>query len=102
MKKWKLKLVLVLTLLGSIGVIAIIPYNLTILGSDQSIVEAIPISMIITINSVIQVIQLFILVLLGVRLQERVNLKSPLLESIIYKREKYTFSRKWQIGRAHV
>ena len=85
MGKWKIKLVLWLTTLGAIGIIAIIPYGITTLMSNQSASKDIPVSLVITVNSIAQILQLFLLVLIGVRLQKRVGLHAPIVESFIYK-----------------
>lgn len=97
-RKWNIKLVFVLTLLGAIGTIAIIPYEMTTLMSNesgQSDLGGVPAGFIITINSIIQIIFLFFLVLLGVRFQRRTGLNAPLLESLVYERKLLPISKKW-------
>lgn len=97
MGKWKIKLVLWLTTLGAIGIIAIIPYGITTLMSNQSASKDIPVSLVITVNSIAQILQLFLLVLIGVRLQKRVGLHAPIVESFIYKMKIHTISKKWLV-----
>ena len=97
-KKWRIKLVLFLTLLGAIGIVAIIPYEITTLMNTefyQTNSEAIPVSL--TVNSIIQIGFLFLLVLIGVRLQRRTGLSTPKLENFVYKRKLQRFSKKWLI-----
>src|SRR5699024_7106818 len=97
-KKWKIKLVLFLTLLGAIGIIAIIPYEITTLMNTefyQANAEAIPVSL--TINSIFQIVLLFLLVLIGVRLQRRTGLSNPKLEHFVYNKKVKPFSKKWLI-----
>lgn len=96
--KWQIKLVLVLTLLGAMGMIAIIPYEITTLMSNesgQSDLGGIPVELAITLNKIIQILFLFILVLLGVLFQKRAGLSAPLLESVVYERKLLPLSKKW-------
>ncbi|UOQ48739.1 CPBP family intramembrane metalloprotease [Gracilibacillus caseinilyticus] len=100
MEKWKIKLVLLLTFLGVIGIVAIIPYEMTVLMNDefyQSSPEAMPVSLVVTINSIIDIIFLFVLVLIGVRLQKRARLSAPIIEGLIYERKLQPISKKWLI-----
>lgn len=97
-KKWRIKLVLFLTLLGAIGIVAIIPYEITTLMNKefyQTNSEAIPVSL--TVNSIFQIVLLFLLVLIGVRLQRRTGLSTPKLENFVYERKLQPFSKKWLI-----
>ena len=96
-KKWKIKLVLLLTILGAIGIIAIIPYQMTTLMSDQALPIDTPIALVITVNSLAQVLQIFILVLIGVRLQKRTGLSAPILEGIVYDKKIPVISKKWML-----
>ncbi|MDX8044458.1 CPBP family intramembrane glutamic endopeptidase [Gracilibacillus sp. S3-1-1] len=96
--KWKMKLTLLLTLLGAIGIIAIIPYEMTALMNDevpQSLPNPVPASLVMTINSIIRIIFLFVLVLFGVRLQKRTSLRAPIFEALIYDRKELHISTKW-------
>ena len=95
--KWKIKLVLLLTILGAIGIIAIIPYTLTTLMSNQTIPKDTTASFVITVNSIVQILQLFLLVLIGVRLQRRVGLSAPILEGIVYEKKIPIISKKWML-----
>lgn len=97
-KKWRIKLVLLLTLLGVIGIAAIIPYEMTTLMNEefyQTNPEAKPVPLVVTINSMIQIVFLFLLVLIGVRLQRRAGLSAPKLESFVYEKKLHRFSKKW-------
>ncbi|UOQ84737.1 CPBP family intramembrane glutamic endopeptidase [Gracilibacillus salinarum] len=100
MRKWHIKLALLLTFLGGIGIVAIIPYEMTILMNNefyQSSPEAMPVSLVVTVNSIIDILLLFVMVLIGVRLQERTSLKAPILERLIYGKKPQTLSKKWMI-----
>lgn len=97
-KKWRIKLVLLLTLLGAIGIVAIIPYEITTLMNEefyQTNPEAMPIPFVVMVNSIIQIVFLFLLVLIGVRLQRRAVLGTPLLASFVYEKKLQRFSKKW-------
>src|SRR5690625_7846510 len=97
-KKWRIKLVLFLTLLGAIGIVAIIPYEITTLMNTefyQTNSEAIPVSL--TVNSIFQIVFLFLLVLIGIRLQRRTGLSTPKLENFVYEKKVQHFSKKWLI-----
>lgn len=94
--KWQMKLVLRLTLLGAIGIIAIIPYEMATLMNQQD-VGGIPIEFAIVINKIVQILFLFVLVLFGVRFQKRTGLSAPLLESLIYERKLLPFSKQWLV-----
>lgn len=64
--KWRIKYVLFLTLLGAIGIIAIIPYEMTTLMNDefyQSLPEVLPVLTVTIINTIVQIVMLFIFVL---------------------------------------
>lgn len=83
--KWKIKLVLLLTILGTIGIISVIPYVLS-----QGIQPSNP-----WLGGFVQILQLFLMVLIGVRLQRRTGLRAPILEGFVYERKKPVFSKKW-------
>lgn len=99
-KKWRIKLVLFLTFLATVGIVAIIPYEITTLMNEdyyKNNPEAPSISLVITINSVIRVVYVFLLVLIGVRLQRRTGLNTSKLESFVYEKKFPSFSKKWLI-----
>lgn len=88
--KWRLKLVFILTLLGAIGTVAIIPYSITtILNNEvyQADPNALPIGLVITINSLVQIALLFVFVLFGLRFQKRTGLNVSIIEHLIYKKK---------------
>lgn len=97
MNKWKFKLVLILTILGTIGIIALIPYSMTTLQTSELIPEGISLSFVMTVNTIAQVIQLFVMVLIGVRLQDRAGLGAPIFESLAYGKEVPKISGKWML-----
>lgn len=90
-KKWRMKLVFLLTILGAIGVFAIIPYEMTTLNNNTS---SIPDALVETINSITKILFLFVLVLIGVRLQRRTGLNAPILDSLVYKKDRPSLSKK--------
>jgi len=103
-KEWKIKLVSLLTLLGTIGIIAIIPDRITALKNTltnnkyyQISPEDINVPLVVAIDTLISIIFLFIQVLIGVRLQRRTGLRSPILESLVYKKRIPKISKKWMI-----
>lgn len=89
MNKWKIKLVLLLTFLGIVGIISVIPY-VTHLGVAPN-----PEEVSIPLAFFAQIMQLFLMVLIGVRLQSRTGLRAPILEGMIYEKKKPVFSGKW-------
>lgn len=95
--KWKMKLVLLLTVLGFIGIISIIPYSMATLMNDQSIPDFIPIPLVLAINSISSTVQIFIMVLLGVRMQWRTSLRAPILEGLLYGKKIPKISGKWML-----
>lgn len=97
MGNWRIKLVLLFTILNIIGIFAIIPYSLTLMG-NQSVPGDSPISLIIIINSTIQVFYMFVLILVGLRLQNRTGLNAPLLNGIVYPKTRVHISKKWLIN----
>lgn len=97
MGNWRIKLVLLFTILNIIGIFAIIPYSLTLMG-NQSVPGDSPISFIIIINSTIQVLYMFVLILVGLRLQNRTGLNAPLLNGIVYPKTRVHISKKWLIN----
>ena len=97
MHKWKMKLVLLFTILGTVGIIALIPYSMTTLKTIELIPEGISLSFVMTVNIIAQVIQLFVMVLIGVRLQDRAGLGAPIFESLAYGKEVPKISGKWML-----
>ncbi|WP_313236970.1 CPBP family intramembrane glutamic endopeptidase [Sporosarcina ureae] len=94
MGNWRIKLVLLLTILSTIGIFAIIPYQMTLMG-NQPIPGNIPTSIIVIINSAVQVLYMFVLILVGLRLQNRTGLTSPLLNGMVYSKTRVHISKKW-------
>ncbi|HLQ82344.1 MAG TPA: CPBP family intramembrane glutamic endopeptidase [Pseudogracilibacillus sp.] len=85
--KWRLKLVFVLTLLGAIGIIAIIPYEITTLMNNevyQSDLGALPLEFVIIINTIVRIVLVFIFVLFGLRFQRRTGLNVSIIENLVY------------------
>lgn len=96
MRNWRIKLVLLFTVLNMIGILAIIPYQMSLMG-NQPLPGNIPMSLIVLINSTVQVVYMFVLVLVGVRLQNRTGLQAPLLNGIVYPEERVPISKKWLV-----
>ncbi|SES25656.1 CAAX protease self-immunity [Gracilibacillus ureilyticus] len=97
-RKWKIKLTLLLTILGILGIAAIIPYQMTSMMNDdfyQSGMEAMPVPVVVAVNAAFQSFLLFFLVLIGVRLQRGAGLAAPILEGIVYERRIPPISKKW-------
>lgn len=97
MYKWKMKLVLLFTILGTVGIIALIPYSMTTLKTSELIPEGISLSFVMTVNTIAQVIQLFVMVLIGVRLQDRAGLGAPIFEGLMYEKKVPKISIKWML-----
>ena len=94
MGNWRIKLVLLLTVLNMIGIFAIIPYQTSLMG-DQPLPGNIPMSLIVLINSTVQIVYMFVLIVVGVRLQNRTGLQAPLLNGIVYPEARVSISKKW-------
>lgn len=97
MRKWRVKLVLLLVILNTIGILAIIPYEITLMG-NQSIPADIPTSLIVFINSTFQVLYMFVMILVGLRLQNRTGLNTPILNGIVYDKKQVHISKRWLIN----
>lgn len=97
MGNWRIKLVLLFTILNTIGIFAIIPYVITLMG-DQSVPGDIPTSLIVIINSTFQALYMFVMILVGLRLQNRIGLNAPLLNGIVYPKTRVHISKKWLIN----
>ncbi|WP_418302701.1 CPBP family intramembrane glutamic endopeptidase [Lysinibacillus fusiformis] len=97
MGNWRIKLVLLFTILNIIGIFAIIPYSITLMG-DQSVPGDIPTSLIVIINSTFQVLYMFVLILVGLRLQNRTGLNASLLNGLVYPKTRVHISKKWLIN----
>ena len=94
MGKWRMKLVWLITALNILGVFAVIPYSIALVG-DQSQLIDIPISAVMVINSTVQVVYMFVLILIGLRLQNRTGLNAALLNGIAYPEQRVHISKKW-------
>ncbi|GGP16911.1 CPBP family intramembrane glutamic endopeptidase [Oceanobacillus neutriphilus] len=94
MGKWRIKLVLLFAILNTIGIFAIIPYQITLMGG-QSASGDIPNSLIVMINSTVQIVYMFVMILIGLRLQNRTGLNAPVLNGIVYPETRIHISKKW-------
>src|SRR5690625_1171769 len=94
MGNWRIKLVLLLTILSAIGIFAIIPYEITLM-SNQSKPGDIPTSLIVMINSTFQILYIFVMILVGLRLQNRTGLNAPILNGLVYPKMRVHMSKKW-------
>lgn len=97
MGKWRLKLVLLLTLLNIIGILTIIPYEYALM-SKESPPGNLPNYLIIVINSITQVIYMFLMILIGLRLQKRTGLNTSILNGLVYPEYKVHISKKGLIN----
>ncbi|ARJ39335.1 hypothetical protein SporoP8_10900 [Sporosarcina ureae] len=97
MGNWRIKLVLLFTILNTIGIFAIIPYQMALMG-NQPVPGNIPTSLIVTINSTVQVLYMFVLILVGLRLQNRTGLTTPLLNGMVYPKTRVHISKKWVLN----
>jgi membrane protease YdiL (CAAX protease family) len=64
----------------------------------QSTSGDIPAPLIITINSAFQVLYMFIMILVGLRLQNRTGLNTPILNGIVYPETRIHISKRWLIN----
>ncbi|ARJ37748.1 hypothetical protein SporoP8_01915 [Sporosarcina ureae] len=51
---------------------------------EQSVQTGIPTSLKVIINSTIQALYMFVMILIGLRLQNRTELSAPILDGIVY------------------
>lgn len=97
MEKWRIKLVFLLTILNTIGVFAIIPYSITLMES-QTLSGDLPNLLIVIINSTFQIVYMFVLILIGLKLQQHTSLEVPLLNGLVYPEKKVHISKQWIIN----
>src|SRR5699024_766124 len=72
---------------GAIGIIAIIPYEITTLMNNevyQSDLGALPLEFVIIINTIVRIVLVFIFVLFGLRFQRRTGLNVSIIENLVY------------------
>lgn len=84
-------------ILNTIAIFAIIPYRITLMG-DQSVSGDSPTSLIVMINLIFQVLYMFVLIRVGIRLQNRTGLNTPILNGIVYPKAQLHISKKWLIN----
>src|SRR5699024_1244710 len=94
MGNWRIKLVLLLTILSAIGIFAIVPYEITLMN-NQSKPGDIPTSLIVMINSTFQLLYIFVMILIGLRLQNRTGLNASILNGLVYPEARAHMSKKW-------
>lgn len=92
------RIVLVLTLLGILGGLTIIPYQLALLG--QSLSSAVPqgqpsLAVLIILTVVQTAVITFLASTIGLSLAPKTGLGAPLLRSWLYRGERPAFSKKW-------
>lgn len=94
--KFNMKLVLLLFSLGTVGILTIIPYQLKMLQNNEYIdLINISIPLLMTINLIQDIVVLFVLVLIGVRLLRRTQLSVPILDAWVHKKPIPSISKKW-------
>lgn len=96
MRSWRIKLTLLLAVLNAIGILAIIPYSITLTGGD-SLPEGVSPSLVVIGNSIFQFLYMFVMILIGLRLQKRTRLNTPILNGIVY-HTRVSISKKWLIN----
>lgn len=91
------RLILLLTALGAIGNVAIIPYNIALLNKEELLQQGVNLSipLIMTINTFANTVVVFILVFIGVLLLRRTGLTVPYLNAWIHRKEMPKFSFEW-------
>ncbi|WP_338553832.1 CPBP family intramembrane glutamic endopeptidase [Paenibacillus sp. KS-LC4] len=94
MKK-NLRLILVITALGALGILFNVPNQISLLQSTAIPEIPIPISIIIAFSLLQQIAMLFLLTFAGIQLQEKTGLDIPHIRSWVYKTAKAPFSSKW-------
>lgn len=97
MKKIYWKKTWLLFILGIIGILLSIPYQLELMQANEfyQSEQAWPPHITMTINVIQQTIFLFLFVLIGVRLSESVHLHTPLIDNWIKNKKRAVFSKKW-------
>src|SRR5699024_4413286 len=81
------------TLLNIIGILTIIPYEYILMGKEPTPGE-LPSYLLIMINSITQVIYMFFMILIGLRLQKRTGLNTSILSGLVYPEYKIHISKK--------
>lgn len=97
MGNWRIKSAILLLIFNIIGILAIIPYNMTLM-STQPTSGDIPTPIVIIINSTFQATYIFVMILIGLRLQKRTGLDTPILNRIVYPNVHVHISKKWLIN----
>ncbi|WP_426450775.1 CPBP family intramembrane glutamic endopeptidase [Paenibacillus sp. S-38] len=96
--KRNLPLTLLLTLLGTLGAIAILPYQLALLGGSLPDPGGLPLPASLALGVAQQAVLLFIVTSIGVRLQKRTALDIPLLRAWITRTQRPPVSLAWMAG----
>src|SRR5690625_2373026 len=91
---WRMKLVVLLAVMSTIGIIAIIPYELSLMQCPP-LPEGLSPTAVIAIHSTVQALYIFVVILFGLRMQARTGLRVPLLEGIVYNVDRPQFSKRW-------
>ncbi len=94
--KINIKFIFFLTLLGFIGLVVSIPFQMTTLMNSELISEVdIPIEIGIIITTISQTITLFILVLIGERCMHRTGLGAPIIQAWLDKKDVPPLQKNW-------
>lgn len=91
------RLFVLLILLGTVGIIALIPYELAMIKHTELPPEAGDLTppVIVSVNTLSQMFILIVLVFLGERTLHRTGLGAPFLNAFVHKRELPAFSMQW-------
>lgn len=97
MRNFNWKLFIVLVVLGSIGVFAIIPYELAIFDPSELPPEAAELNqaVVAVVNSFAQVFLVMVSVFIGMLTMNRTQLKVPFIESLVAGKKLPTISMRW-------
>jgi hypothetical protein len=92
--KQNLRVIMFLTIMGFIGGMAILPYQMSV-GGDQTAALPIPLPVLYVVNGVQIGLSALILSSLGFMMAGKVNLGMPVLKSRLYRQPRQFFDKKW-------
>lgn len=101
--KINIKFILFLTLLGFIGLVVSIPFQMTTLMNSELVSEVdVPIEIGMIITTISQTITLFVLVFIGERCMHRTGLGAPIIHAWLDKKDIPALQKKWVLAAAIV
>src|SRR5690625_4032935 len=97
MKNFNWKLFIILVILGSIGVFALIPYEMAMFNATELPPEAAELDPVVVtvINSFSKVFMVVVAVFFGMLVMRRTGLGAPFIESYVAKEKLPKFSWRW-------